>query len=372
MVSSIHVEPVSRSDQYKRVMKPLLERKRRARINRCLDELRDLLVSVLQSEGEAVTRLEKADILELTVRHVRKLSQRRRLALPSPGAKQQEEREDVAQFQQGFVAAAQQVHSFLLNTQSLEPQVSTRLLSHLTSVASSINTTPAPVVSQNSVVSPPPVVANPAIPSQPMKAVGPPRMPQNSSPNTNSPMTANVSAQSVLPPIFPSGSQQFQKPAPPLPVVPRMSQPINPKPLPAYPVQPKREMPNPSQPLIDLSNHKSQPSMYLPCINRDVQMPDRKVAPSPFIDVVSTENDYPDTKVTIKSEFPPQPSPEAALSLHLQARFLANSAPKDISELHQSAQGLKRPLERCPSPSPQDLSMKKQKLDENGSSWRPW
>ena len=33
--------PMSRTHQYRKVMKPLLERKRRARINTCLEELKD-------------------------------------------------------------------------------------------------------------------------------------------------------------------------------------------------------------------------------------------------------------------------------------------------------------------------------------------
>uniref|UniRef100_T1HQA5 BHLH domain-containing protein n=2 Tax=Rhodnius prolixus TaxID=13249 RepID=T1HQA5_RHOPR len=65
--------PVSRTYQYRKVMKPMLERKRRARINRCLDELKELMVTALQSEGENVAKLEKADILELTVKHLQSL-----------------------------------------------------------------------------------------------------------------------------------------------------------------------------------------------------------------------------------------------------------------------------------------------------------
>ncbi|XKL68905.1 hypothetical protein PGB90_006674 [Kerria lacca] len=38
-----HFPPISRTLRYKKVTKPLLERKRRARINRCLDELKDLV-----------------------------------------------------------------------------------------------------------------------------------------------------------------------------------------------------------------------------------------------------------------------------------------------------------------------------------------
>ena len=56
--------PMSRTHQYRKVMKPLLERKRRARINQSLDELKDLMVFALQSEGESITKLEKADVLD--------------------------------------------------------------------------------------------------------------------------------------------------------------------------------------------------------------------------------------------------------------------------------------------------------------------
>jgi len=98
---------------FEQITKPLLERKRRARINRCLDELKDLMFSLLevnrvvkydnervsrasctrkrrstrlwppgwfffcaQAEGENVDKLEKADILEFTVRHLQKITRR--------------------------------------------------------------------------------------------------------------------------------------------------------------------------------------------------------------------------------------------------------------------------------------------------------
>ena len=57
------------------IMKPLLERKRRARINKCLDESKEIMTAALTSQGENVSKLEKADILELTVRHLNKMQQ---------------------------------------------------------------------------------------------------------------------------------------------------------------------------------------------------------------------------------------------------------------------------------------------------------
>lgn len=50
MMSDEHMsEPVSRTFQYRKYMKPMLERKRRARINRCLDELKELMTGALQN-----------------------------------------------------------------------------------------------------------------------------------------------------------------------------------------------------------------------------------------------------------------------------------------------------------------------------------
>ena len=68
MLRSHHIEgdtdpPVSKTMQYKKITKPLLERKRRARMNRCYDDLKDIMTGCLHSEGENISKLEKADIL---------------------------------------------------------------------------------------------------------------------------------------------------------------------------------------------------------------------------------------------------------------------------------------------------------------------
>ena len=94
-------------------MKPLLERKRRARINRCLDDLKDIMVAALQSEGESITKLEKADVLELTVRHLRKLKQQNALGL-TPQATY------AGRFKAGYAHCAQEVSKFVSQIQSAE------------------------------------------------------------------------------------------------------------------------------------------------------------------------------------------------------------------------------------------------------------
>merc|ERR1712037_149189 len=115
-------EPMSRTDQYRKVMKPLIERKRRARINGCLDELKDLMVFALQTEGESISKLEKADVLELTVRHLRKLKRQQMLAL-NPGL-------DLDRFHAGYTACATEVSKCLAST-GVDVTVGSRLMSHL-------------------------------------------------------------------------------------------------------------------------------------------------------------------------------------------------------------------------------------------------
>ncbi|KAH9399404.1 hypothetical protein TYRP_017815 [Tyrophagus putrescentiae] len=57
-----------------RISKPLMEKRRRARINQCLSQLKQIVVdSAGQYTENNKCKLEKADILELTVKYVKKL-----------------------------------------------------------------------------------------------------------------------------------------------------------------------------------------------------------------------------------------------------------------------------------------------------------
>merc|ERR1712079_102754 len=115
-------EPMSRTFQYRKVMKPLLERKRRARINSCLDELKDLMMFALQSEGESISKLEKADVLELTVKHLRKLKRQQMLAV-KPGL-------DTDRYRAGYTTCATEVSRCLAST-GVDISIGSRLMSHL-------------------------------------------------------------------------------------------------------------------------------------------------------------------------------------------------------------------------------------------------
>ncbi|XP_044272823.1 enhancer of split mgamma protein-like [Tribolium madens] len=123
MLSVEEPQPISRTYQYRKVMKPMLERKRRARINRCLDELKELMVTALQSEGENVSKLEKADILELTVRHLHKLRRQQRLSA-NPVV-------DADRFRAGYTHCANEVSRCLASIPHVDVQLGTKLMTHL-------------------------------------------------------------------------------------------------------------------------------------------------------------------------------------------------------------------------------------------------
>ena len=101
----------------------MLERKRRARINRCLDELKDLMVTALAGDGENVAKLEKADILELTVRHLHKLQRQQRLSA-NPVI-------DTDRFRAGYTHCANEVSRCLAATPGVDIALGTKLMTHL-------------------------------------------------------------------------------------------------------------------------------------------------------------------------------------------------------------------------------------------------
>ncbi|XP_033187211.1 enhancer of split mgamma protein-like [Bombus vosnesenskii] len=104
--------PVSKTYRYKKITKPLLERKRRARINKCLDELKNLMIDTLETEGEDISKLEKADILELTVRHLQRLQGSRSSGLSGTITKNEEASAE-SRWLSGFGHCAAEAYRFL-------------------------------------------------------------------------------------------------------------------------------------------------------------------------------------------------------------------------------------------------------------------
>lgn len=66
------MEKMSQKALERKSNKPIMEKKRRARINHCLNQLKSLILEA-DNERSRHSKLEKADILEMTVRYLQTL-----------------------------------------------------------------------------------------------------------------------------------------------------------------------------------------------------------------------------------------------------------------------------------------------------------
>uniref|UniRef100_UPI00398E9E56 transcription factor HES-3-like n=1 Tax=Pristiophorus japonicus TaxID=55135 RepID=UPI00398E9E56 len=100
-----------------------MEKKRRARINECLEQLKTLLEEHY-SNNIRKRKLEKADILELTVKHLRELQGSRQGVLMLT-------QEGVAEYQAGFRSCLNGVSQYLLRSKSTDEHLRLGVLNHL-------------------------------------------------------------------------------------------------------------------------------------------------------------------------------------------------------------------------------------------------
>ncbi|XP_030565113.1 enhancer of split m7 protein [Drosophila novamexicana] len=112
---------LSKTYQYRKVMKPLLERKRRARINKCLDDLKDLMAECVAQTSDA--KFEKADILEVTVQYLRKLKQTKSANATASATEHS--------FRAGYIRAANEVSRALAALPKVDVAFGTTLMTHL-------------------------------------------------------------------------------------------------------------------------------------------------------------------------------------------------------------------------------------------------
>ncbi|CAL8366808.1 unnamed protein product [Boreogadus saida] len=103
----------------RKIRKPLVERQRRARINESLQELRALADSDLQS------KMENAEVLELTVRRVENILQSQAQELDVVN------REARERFAAGYIQCMHEVHSFVSNCPGIDPEIAADILNHL-------------------------------------------------------------------------------------------------------------------------------------------------------------------------------------------------------------------------------------------------
>ncbi|CAG5123941.1 unnamed protein product [Candidula unifasciata] len=120
---------------YKKSNKPMMEKKRRARINCCLNQLKSLVLQAMKKDNSQYSKLEKADILELTVRHLKEVQRYQASSFSSiPDA--------MSKYRDGFNECAGEIVRYLAESQAVNDEARSRILSHLASLLSPINNIP--------------------------------------------------------------------------------------------------------------------------------------------------------------------------------------------------------------------------------------
>ncbi|XP_063989744.1 transcription factor HES-4-A-like [Diachasmimorpha longicaudata] len=111
--------------ELRRSNKPIMEKRRRARINTCLEELKSLILEAMKKDPARHSKLEKADILEMTVKHLQTV-QRQQLSTAvstDPAV--------LSKFRSGFSECAGEVSRYVNHLENIDSVVKQRLMNHL-------------------------------------------------------------------------------------------------------------------------------------------------------------------------------------------------------------------------------------------------
>ncbi|XP_023700486.1 hairy-related 8.2 [Paramormyrops kingsleyae] len=117
-----NVEKLSSAKEERKLRKPLIERKRRERINNCLDQLKETVVGAFRLDQ---SKLEKADILEMTVKHLQNIQSNKFAADSTVGLEAQQK------YSTGYIQCMHEVHNLLLTCEWMDKTLGSRLLNHL-------------------------------------------------------------------------------------------------------------------------------------------------------------------------------------------------------------------------------------------------
>lgn len=112
------------ASEHRKSSKPIMEKRRRARINESLGQLKTLILDALKKDSSRHSKLEKADILEMTVKHLRNLQRVQMSALSADATV-------LSKYRAGFNECMNEVTRFLSTSDGVNSEVRSRLLSHL-------------------------------------------------------------------------------------------------------------------------------------------------------------------------------------------------------------------------------------------------
>ncbi|XP_035596704.1 transcription factor HES-4-B-like isoform X1 [Oncorhynchus keta] len=113
------------ASEHRKSSKPIMEKRRRARINESLGQLKTLILDALKKDSSRHSKLEKADILEMTVKHLRNLQRVQMTAALSA------DNTVLSKYRAGFNECMNEVTRFLSTSEGVNTEVKSRLLNHL-------------------------------------------------------------------------------------------------------------------------------------------------------------------------------------------------------------------------------------------------
>lgn len=111
------------ASQTRKITKSVMEKKRRARINTCLLELKSILGGMITHRGERFDKMEKADILEMTVNYVKQLQ--------NGLTKDTRSKSPDEEYKNGVNTCISEVIKYVAANDLCDTDVKTKLLDHL-------------------------------------------------------------------------------------------------------------------------------------------------------------------------------------------------------------------------------------------------
>ncbi|KAH8247376.1 hypothetical protein KR038_003302, partial [Drosophila bunnanda] len=117
------MEYTSKTQIYQKVKKPLLERQRRARINKCLDTLKTLVAELRGDDG--ILRMDKAEMLESAVIFMRQ-QKTHKMTVEEPAAAL-----PLDGFKNGYMNAVNEVSRVMASTPGMSVDLGKSVMTHL-------------------------------------------------------------------------------------------------------------------------------------------------------------------------------------------------------------------------------------------------
>nr|AKG92780.1 deadpan [Leptinotarsa decemlineata] len=111
--------------ELRKTRKPIMEKRRRARINNCLSEIKTLLLEAMNKDPSRHSKLEKADILEMAVKFLQNV-QRQHLALAMAN-----DSSVLRKFKNGFNECASEIDKYMGQVDGTDSTIKQRVSSHL-------------------------------------------------------------------------------------------------------------------------------------------------------------------------------------------------------------------------------------------------